>query len=383
MKTIPLNSLVFLIGVDRNSLTLFDSHEYVDVNTIQDSLVGSAVRPDLESIFHYELERFVEIKLGLGQRVVIDSPDLPEHDRKLIAKNMRLLGFNVFNLVNPGSNICDASAETIVISQIGQIVAKLPDVDFMAAVKARGFDGITVVADVHGMLHPFQNAMAWAKHRNHYMILLGDLLDYGIDSLEVIEQAYQLVIRGHGEAIMGNHERKIYRYLQQMVNQGSSKMKLSHGNQVTVDRVMGLGTFEFERWVAKFFALVNMMRNHRVGGDFIFTHGAVMPEMWTNFDQRLSGDLESAALFGEVDKEKSKLPGPPHRTYNWVDLIPGGKTAIVGHDIRGKFQPFTQENENGGKAIFLDTGCGKQGHLSTVDIRFTQSGPKIENFNIH
>jgi hypothetical protein len=57
--------------------------------------------------------------------------------------------------------------------------------------------------------------------------------------------------------------------------------------------------------------------------------------------------------------------------------------AIVGHDIRSTFDPLTQVGLLGGTAIFMDTGCSKGGHLSTVDIRFTDTTAKVGNFNLH
>jgi hypothetical protein len=55
--------------------------------------------------------------------------------------------------------------------------------------------------------------------------------------------------------------------------------------------------------------------------------------------------------------------------YNWVDEIPMGRTVMVGHDRMPVFnvpitEPMVKTNSNGGKAIFIDTGCGKGGFLT-------------------
>jgi hypothetical protein len=72
------------------------------------------------------------------------------------------------------------------------------------------------------------------------------------------------------------------------------------------------------------------------------------------------------ALYGEVDG--ALYPdGKPVRHYNWVDALPNGITAIVGHDKRGN-TPFVHTGARGGRAIFLDTGCGKGGALSFIDL---------------
>ena len=75
------------------------------------------------------------------------------------------------------------------------------------------------------------------------------------------------------------------------------------------------------------------------------------------------------ALVGEVDGNVYE-DGYPVRLYNWVDDIPMGKTVIVGHDMRPMFaknlltEPLVVNNTNGGRAVFMDTGCGKGGKLS-------------------
>jgi hypothetical protein len=269
------------------------------------------------------------------------------------------------------------------IESKAEIVIPLPDENFFANIKSRGYSGITVVADIHGMMNPLRNAISWAKSRNHFLLILGDLVDYGKDTLEVMDEAYQLVTRGDAEVLVGNHERKIFKYLTQIERSGTSNVRLSEGNRVTVNRLESLSRFDYMRWTSKFKALVNMMRNHRVSGDFIFAHGAVLPEMWNATDSRLPPYLEDVALFGQVNDMTKRSDGVPNRVYNWVELLKQNQVAIVGHDVRSDFKPFEQINKNGGKAIFLDTGCGKGGHLSTLDIRFSGEMARIENFNVH
>jgi len=89
--------------------------------------------------------------------------------------------------------------------------------------------------------------------------------------------------------------------------------------------------------------------------------------------------LEKTALFGEFRVENNS----PVYTYGWINDIPMGETVIVGHQIMSRKSPTVRTNANNGSAIFLDTGCGKGGQLSTVDIRFDdRGGLKVENFNM-
>jgi protein phosphatase len=52
-----------------------------------------------------------------------------------------------------------------------------------------------------------------------------------------------------------------------------------------------------------------------------------------------------------------------------VDRIPAGVTVYCGHDRRSTDgRPYRRVGSSGGTAVFLDTGAGKGGHLSWIDL---------------
>jgi hypothetical protein len=52
-----------------------------------------------------------------------------------------------------------------------------------------------------------------------------------------------------------------------------------------------------------------------------------------------------------------------------VDRIPAGLTVYCGHDRRStNGRPYLRRGALGGTAVFLDTGAGKGGHLSWIDL---------------
>ena len=78
--------------------------------------------------------------------------------------------------------------------------------------------------------------------------------------------------------------------------------------------------------------------------------------------------LLSRALFGQVTG-RMRLDGYPERVLDWVDRIPDGLTVYCGHDRRSRDgRPWTRQGAAGGTAVFLDTGAGKGGHLSWIDL---------------
>jgi protein phosphatase len=61
--------------------------------------------------------------------------------------------------------------------------------------------------------------------------------------------------------------------------------------------------------------------------------------------------------------------GKPERSYRWIDRIPAGITLYVGHDRRSTDgRPLHVSGKLGGEVWFLDTGAGKGGHLSWMDL---------------
>lgn len=387
MKTITLNSVIFLIDLHPDKIAdAFAPHEILTTNKVLTDLLGSTPeRHEMTDIAAQEIERRMLVKLSLGERVVISDPHLKRNTRINMAKEAQNRGFNVYYLIGDLSKRADLMGGDRIAEVIDfasgeyNIVTLLPDQEFFAALRGRGFSGITVVPDIHGNLNALRNAVSWARGRNHFVLFLGDLLDYGIDSLEVIEVVYQMVIRGEAEVIMGNHERKIFRYL----NQADKHTRLSEGNKVTINRVKALSKFDYNRWVSRFNASVHLMRHHRSSEGFVFTHGAAHTDLFGMTAKRLPSALESMCLFGETDNTIRRDDGFPNRVYYWVDQLTENQVAIVGHDIRSTFEPLTQVGLLGGTAIFMDTGCSKGGHLSTVDIRFTDNTAKVGNFNLH
>jgi hypothetical protein len=74
------------------------------------------------------------------------------------------------------------------------------------------------------------------------------------------------------------------------------------------------------------------------------------------------------ALFGEPTG-RVQTDGYPERGLGWVDRIPPGMTVYCGHDRRSTDgRPYRKRGIGGGTAIFLDTGAGKGGHLSWIDL---------------
>lgn len=393
-KIIPLHSLVITVGPGRTSrrsaVSVFPTHEVLDEEGVRTDLVGDRSLPP--SVVFDEIRRRAKLKLGVGERVVIEAPNLRRTERLALASMALSIGIPVFYLLCADDTADDAALDlyymTIRDASRGDGVAEVIDAAEHDIVPVSGFpadplpvlrstySGITAFGDIHGMHNTFLTALSWARSRNHFCVFLGDAVSYGPGSLEVVDEIHRVVARGGGVMLRGNHERKIERWLWQN-EQGRVTVRLSEGNRVVTKSLIDMDTRSRNRWVGRFRGLMARAPHRLTLGNVTFTHAAVWPGVWTG-DTDYRQD-ESYALFGEFDAT-SEVRAYTHR---WVSHIPDGHTVIVGHEMRSNTHPVTVGNDGTGTTIFLDTGCGKGGPLSTVDLKFTDDGLRVENFNVH
>jgi protein phosphatase len=214
---------------------------------------------------------------------------------------------------------------------------------------------LRVVGDVHGDA----TAFAYAAATDRFVVQLGDLVDYGPDSARALRIMFDLIDAGRGLFLLGNHDLKLARFLA--------------GKHVRQDP-------ELERTIAQ---LDDDLRErileeaaqapawlHR--GNVLFVHGGFHSLMLEQSAPAIGPDrVEGAvarALYGQPTG-RTQPDGYPERSLRWVDRIPAGMTVYCGHDRRSRDgRPYVRRGDAGGRAIFLDTGAGKGGHLSWIDL---------------
>jgi hypothetical protein len=217
---------------------------------------------------------------------------------------------------------------------------------------------LRVIADVHG----YPDMLARAAGDAPALALLGDLVDRGPDSPGVLRLALGWIETGRARMVRSNHDDKLARAL--------TGRKITAGKNLTatlaaLDAAHD-GADLKERFLRTFDAAPFVIRY----GDYVLAHGAIHPRRFDDNGQYLTPtsvhEGDHMALYGEVDGTLQP-DGKPVRHYNWIDALPPGITAVVGHDKRGD-SPFMHVGSRGGRAIFLDTGCGKGGALSFIDL---------------
>jgi len=422
MKKIPLHSLVILVGPAGGGKTTaaskFASYEIIGAEAVRFELIGDFQRMDINDVVFREIHRRAHMKLEMGERVVIDATNLRKKDRLGLAEIGVRLGVPIYYIVcnrpleeklkeadnswrhspqgiitkhehvfrnNERDIVRGDGVANVVDTRVESFspISKMPIGDIQVPIRERGFRGLMVIGDVHGMIEPVKNATEWALQRGLFCVFLGDIVDYGPASLECVDYVYDIVTRGRGITLMGNHERKIERWLEQS-RYNDVRVRLSEGNKVTTRAIDALNPDQRRRFEVRFRALLGFSRHHWLVGNTLFTHGAAEPEMFEMNTGRLTGRFETMALFGEVDNTAAPRPdGYPTRIYEWVNRIPAGKRVMVGHDIRSTVMPMVVQGDAGGEAYFMDTGSGKGGRLTSADVLFQGEDLNVKAFKYH
>lgn len=213
---------------------------------------------------------------------------------------------------------------------------------------------LRIVGDVHGDARAFDYALA----TDRFVVQLGDLVDYGPDSAGVLRAMFARMDTGRGLFLLGNHDHKLARAL------AGQKLRISPELRATLaqldDGLRARAAAEIARAPA-------WLRTE----DTLFVHGGFHTAMLHDDPPlglaRAEGVL-ARALFGELSG-RMQADGFPERSLAWVERIPAGMTVYCGHDRRSTDgRPARFANRAGGAAMFLDTGAGKGGHLSWIDL---------------
>ena len=213
---------------------------------------------------------------------------------------------------------------------------------------------LRVVGDVHGDYRAFSAAV----QTDRFLVQLGDLSDHGPDSAGVLRLMFGVIDAGRGLFLLGNHDRKLGRALA--------------GHAVRTDAALASTMAQLDNELRER-ALYEISRAPAwlVCGDIAFVHGGFHPAMLSEKPPPALGRVDpllSRALFGETTG-RMQPDGYPERILRWVDRIPAGLTVYCGHDQRStNGRPYVRTGSAGGTAIFLDTGAGKGGHLSWIDL---------------
>lgn len=399
---IPDFSLVVLIGSTGSGKSTFAAKHFLPTEVISSDYCRGLVADDETdqsiSADAFDLVREIASKRLKHRRLsVIDATNVRAAERKgwvELARKWHALPIAI--VFDPGIDICIARNRTrpdrafggqVVQRMVSEIrrglgglqregfrqVWKLSSVDSIEAAavvrqplwtdKRKEAGPFDIVGDIHGCADEFQALLARLGYRVEWsdgqydrtvtvtppegrkLIFVGDLVDRGPNSPDVLRIAMSMTAAGAAYAVQGNHDRKLQRWL------SGRKVTIAHGLQQTIDQLAGEDR-GFRDNVATF---LDGLRSHvwLDGGRLAVAHAGLKEEMIG----RGSGAVREFALFGETTGDIDEF-GLPVRA-DWATNYRGSTTVIYGHTpvVRADWVNNT---------LCIDTGCVFGGKLTAL-----------------
>jgi protein phosphatase len=216
-----------------------------------------------------------------------------------------------------------------------------------------------IVGDIHGcgdeleaLLTTLGYTVSWSGKevtvvppQGRKAVFVGDLVDRGPRTPDVIRIAMAMEASGAAHVVMGNHDRKLMRWLD------GRNVQATHGLQQSIEQMQA----ESAQFRATAKTYLDGLRSHAWldGGRLAVAHAGLKEEMIG----RGSGAVREFALFGETTGEMDEFGLPVRR--DWAADYRGTTSVVYGHVA-------TAEAEWLNNTICIDTGCVYGGKLTAL-----------------
>jgi bis(5'-nucleosyl)-tetraphosphatase (symmetrical) len=207
------------------------------------------------------------------------------------------------------------------------------------------------IGDVHGCIDEFNELLVKLNYDASHdrVILLGDLVDRGPNSLAVVQKAVKMNL----ECVMGNHEHKFVKWFR------------SQGSRVDVyDR-----KDFYQRFSDEELNYIMNMPTYIELEDVVAVHAGLKPGVLlsnqTKDDMMYLRYTDSDRRFISL-KKISKLGKEETGAKFWTEFWYGPKSVVYGHNVHSFDSPLIEERTPGVVCYGIDTGCCFGGKLSAL-----------------
>ena len=216
-----------------------------------------------------------------------------------------------------------------------------------------------VVGDVHGCMDELAELLgilgyreedgAYRHPEGRKAVFVGDLVDRGPRSLDVVRTVKAMVEAGTALAVPGNHDVKLVKKLR------GKNVRVAHGLAETLAEFEALPDGDRKRTEREVADFLDGLVSHAVldGGDLVVAHAGMKEEM----QMRGSGAVRAFALFGDTSGETDAF-GLPVR-HDWAAEYRGRAAVVYGHTP-------VPEPEWVNNTVNVDTGCVFGGKLTAL-----------------
>jgi len=401
---IPELSLVLLVGTSGSGKSTFAKTHFLGTEIVSSDTCRGLVDDDENSLEAtqdaFELVHYIiEKRLKRGKLTVVDATNIRSEDRKKlvkIAKDHHVFATAI--ILNLDKKIAqDRNINRPERADMGKHVVRNQFMTLkrdLGKLKREGFRFIyefkteeqinaveitrtklwnnkkdvkgpfDIIGDVHGcfdelleLLSKLGYAVTKEADRNinygytvqhsegRKALFVGDLVDRGPASNEVLRLVMSMVKNDQGLCVLGNHDDKLKRKL------SGKNVQIKHGLQETLDQLAN----EPEEFIDEVKAFLNGLITHYIldEGKLCIAHAGLREDM----QGRTSGAVRAFAMYGETTGEIDEF-GLPIR-YNWARDYKGKALVVYGHTPVHEATLLNNTYD-------LDTGCVFGGKLSAL-----------------
>ncbi len=214
-----------------------------------------------------------------------------------------------------------------------------------------------IIGDIHGChdellallttlgYRSVPDAVALAHPEGRKAVFLGDLVDRGPKTPQVLRLAMDMVRAGSALCVPGNHDMKLLKKLR------GKDVRITHGLKESIEQLER----EPPEFLTQVAAFLDELVSHYVldDGRLVVAHAGLKETL----QGRGSGKVREFALYGETTGETDQY-GLPVR-YDWASEYRGRATVVYGHTP-------VPEPEWLNRTINIDTGCVFGGRLTAL-----------------
>lgn len=207
------------------------------------------------------------------------------------------------------------------------------------------YDELLLLLNKLGYRSSESNAISFSHPEGRKAVFVGDLVDRGPKTPDVLRLVMQMVAEDNAICVPGNHDVKLMKKLK------GRDVRITHGLKESLEQLESESD-EFKLTISKF---IDKLIGHFVldDGKLVVAHAGMKQE----FQGRSSARVRDFALFGETTGETDEY-GLPVR-YNWAQDYRGNAIVVYGHTP-------VAEPEWINKTICIDTGCVFGGNLTAL-----------------
>ena len=211
-----------------------------------------------------------------------------------------------------------------------------------------------LIGDIHGCLEEFDElvkVLSYDKESDR-LILLGDLIDRGPDSVGVVARAREMDL----ECVMGNHDYKFLKWWKSVGSQADVYGKHPHYTQFSDEDI---------NYIARMSSYIKLEKENT-----IVVHAGLRPGI--PLEKQIKDDLyyirymDDNKKFVSLKKINNLGSKQAAGAHFWTEYWKGPENIIYGHNVHSHETPLIEEVVPGVTCYGLDTGACFGGKLTAM-----------------